>query len=57
MLGVYAATRTAETASHLCHLAQDGDFFGARALLEKLKKECTRLGTALELVKEKLSAE
>ncbi len=57
MLGVYAATRTAETASHLCHLAQDGDFFGARALLEKLKKECTRLGTALELVKEKLASE
>ena len=47
MLGVYTATRASETASHLCHLAQDGDLFGARALLEKLKKECTRLGTAL----------
>jgi response regulator RpfG family c-di-GMP phosphodiesterase len=47
MLGVYTATRASETASHLCHLAQDGDLFGARALLEKLKKECVRLGTAL----------
>jgi PAS domain S-box-containing protein len=47
MLGVYTATRASETASHLCHLAQDGDLFGARALLEKLKKECARLGTAL----------
>ena len=47
MLGVYTASRASETASHLCHLAQDGDFFGARALLEKLKKECARLGTSL----------
>ena len=47
MLGVYTASRASETASHLCHLAQDGDLFGARALLEKLKKECARLGAAL----------
>ena len=47
MLGVYTASRASETASHLCHLAQDGDLFGARALLEKLKKECARLGSAL----------
>ncbi|MBK8093437.1 MAG: response regulator [Verrucomicrobiaceae bacterium] len=54
MLGVYTATRASETASHLCHLAQDGDLFGARALLEKLKKECTKLGTALESLKERV---
>ncbi|MBE7495109.1 MAG: response regulator [Verrucomicrobiaceae bacterium] len=50
MLGVYTATRASETASHLCHLAQDGDLFGARALLEKLKKECSKLGTALAAI-------
>ncbi|MBL9129822.1 MAG: response regulator [Verrucomicrobiaceae bacterium] len=54
MLGVYTATRASETASHLCHLAQDGDLFGARALLEKLKKECAKLGTALTAMEEKL---
>ena len=47
MLGVYTATRASETASHLCHLARDGDFFGARALLENLQKQCARLGATL----------
>ena len=54
MLGVYTATRASESASHLCHIARDGDLFGARALLEKLKKECTKLGVALAALKEKL---
>ena len=47
MLGVYTATLASETASHLCRLAQDGDLFGARALLEKLQKQCDRLGATL----------
>ena len=56
MLGVYTATRASESASHLCLLARDGDLFGSRALLEKLKKECGKLGVALAAVKQKLEA-
>jgi two-component system, sensor histidine kinase and response regulator len=47
MLGVYTAPRAVETSAMLCHLAQDGDLFGCRALLEKLKKDCARLGKDL----------
>ncbi len=51
MLGVYAADRAVEAASHLCHVAQSRDLFGARGILETLRKECHRLGTALAAMK------